>query len=140
MCLSIFEFNIIMTSLELFDLGFNTSDVCSFDRCNFRTSLVELEGWHAVDATSLRGLFVLINVDLDKDGGISELFGQLDKFWTDHLAWRTPSGGEIDNDELLTLESFIELGFGLELLYHLFLVKSVLKLKINYKMTQVKWL
>merc|ERR1719498_686374 len=106
-----------MHSFVLSDLGLKRLEVGSLKLIDLLCSLVELEGWHAGDTTSLGSLCVCINIDLHElQGGLDT--GELLKLWGDHLAWWAPCGGEVNDGKSILLEGLIEFSFGGELLDH----------------------
>ena len=81
---------------------------------NLDSVLVELEGGHARDSTSRRGLLVLINVNLDKDSLVLFVFCKLGELRSNHLAWSAPGSSKVNYNELVSsiLEASVELSLG----------------------------
>ena len=63
---------------------------------NLGSVLVVLECGHARDSTGLRGLLVLINVNLDKDSVVLHLISVLGELRGNHLAWWAPGSSEVN--------------------------------------------
>ena len=67
----ILSVKIVISSLELVDLGLDSVEISSLDLVDLSSSLEELESWHAADSGGLSSSSVLINIDLHEDSGIS---------------------------------------------------------------------
>lgn len=73
--------------------------------------LEEDDGWHRRNLVLLGNLTNLVNVNLDE---LSRwvLLGEFVQQWSNHLTRTTPGGEEVNDDQTVVLESFLEFGFG----------------------------